>query len=111
MMLRTITTRTLTKGAAALVGWLVLLSACSSSFIVPEFGRTGEIPVVTESQPLPVSTVPTGEEVLREPSDPEAEPLIRVWTTFTDPPILAACFVAQTPCPGFPTVLEKPPRG
>ena len=109
-MRKTTETRAWNQGTPALICWLLLFSAFWSAPSLPLSGRSSDVPVLAESLPLPVSTVPGGNDGLQEPSDPDAEPAARIETTSAVLPVIATRFVEEIQCPGFASVPEKPPQ-
>ncbi len=109
-MRRNGTTWTWDKGATLFVPWVVLFSVFVGLPASPRALPINDVPLLVEACSMPVSTVPGSGEPLPEPSDPDAEPSMRIGTTSSLPPMTVKSFVVELRCPGFAPLPEKPPQ-
>ena len=110
MMQRTNTAWIWVTGTVGLAWWLVLSFVFVTTPSISMYGHPGDGPSLFESEPEPVSTFPSGNDVTLEPSDPDAEPFLVVWTSSAMPRVETSILALKINRPGFPRVLEKPPR-
>ena len=98
------------RGVAVLIPWILLLAIFVNAPTTPQANRISDLPMLSESSPMPVSTLPGDGEQVSEPSDPDAEPGVESLQHFAHPLRLVRFFSAEQKHPGFAPLLEKPPQ-